>query len=479
MPFPNSARECIGQEQTNNLKAPFIFKCGSRLNVLPHWILKLFNVFNPLPRRPKPAITDNRTKEAMKEFEQLPMLDSSVIEEAKALIEKLNKMTQATSTHASHELPHIGPITSEAHDDNTSEFSGYSILTPSAASKSERDDEKIPLDQQVYAEDQVGVDGVSYVQEFDINCLAIESDLGNSHQNVEGSTTIKHPQEDDIDVSQTENESTNKKRKLVGIVITFEQGVGFDEGQNAVRFVGDHLGDSIGSQAQEIRVLSIEGNGHLEVSTPPHPEPDLESSRLGHDDVELVAKIHRVDGNCRQEDTVKRNAPTASSHELIFSPPYVKLTSLRATLTIQQTELARARTLRALIGPNHAACSGSCLDTDVHEAGKGAPEAENSRPPTLFELIDLAKARLFQELTTHEHHAAPEVSKQISTKKMKGAKSKKAKSTKAKCTSVLAYEKTLVITAAALFIAVLFLVDCLAAMSAARRGHFVGLWLGS
>lgn len=486
MPVPekckraNASCACISHEQTDHVKAPFIFQCGSRLNALPHWIPKLSNIFHLPICLHKPATTDNKTMEAMKEFEQLPMHDASVIEEAKALIEKLNKMTQASSTHAVHELPHIEPVVSEAHDDDASEFSGYSIVTPSAASKSERDDEKIPLDQQVYAGEQIDSSEDPFTLEYDTNGLVIDGDLGDSYPKIEGSTAIKQPLEDDTNVFQTESESANVKRKLVGMVITFEQGVNFDEGQNAVRFVGDHLGASIGSQAKEIRVLSIEGNGHLEVSTPPHPESNLEGSCLGHDAVELVAKIHRVDGNCGQEGSVQGNAPTVSSHKSTFCPPRVNPTSLRAILTFQQTELAKARTLRALIGPNHAAYSGNCPNVDFHEAGKGATTTEDERPPTLFELIDIAKTKLHRELTTtHEHLAAPEGSKQISTKKKKEAKTKQAKSTKSKCASTLAYEKSLVITASVLLFAVLFLVFCLAGMSSARRGHFVGLWLGS
>jgi hypothetical protein len=476
----------LSHEPTNHVEAPFIFQCGSRLNELPHRILKLPNIFHLPICCHKPATTDNKTMEATKEFEQLPMHDSSVIEEAKALIEKLSKMTQASSAHAVHELPHIEPIVSEAHDDDASVFSGYSIVTPSAASKSERDDEKIPLDQQVYAEEQIDSYGGSHAPEFDISGLAIESDIGNSHPKVKGSTTIKQPQEDDTSVFQTESESTNGKRKLVGIVITFEQGVDFDEGQSAVRFVGDHLGVSVGPQAKEIRVLSIEGNGHLEVSTPPRPERDLDSSCLGHDAVELVAKIHRVEGNCREEGNVQGNAPTVSSHESTFFPPCLEpvvtaaTPSLRAILTLQRTELAKARTLRALIGPNHAACFGNCLNVDIQEAGKGATENENDRPPTLSELVDIAKTKLHRKLTTtREHLDAPEISKQISTTKKKAAKAKKAKLTKSKCTSTLACEKTLVITASGLLFVVFFLVFCLAGMSTARRGHFVGLWLGS
>jgi hypothetical protein len=423
--------------------------------------------------------------EAMREFEQLPMHEASVIEEAKALIEKLNKMTQAPSTHAVHELPHIEPVVSEAHDDDASEFSGYSMVTPSAASKSERDDEKIPLDQQVYAEEQIdGYEG-SHALEFDFNGLPIESDIRNSHPEVDGSKHITQPQENDTNVFQTENESANGERKLVGIVITFEQGVDFDECQNAVRFVGGQLGVSVGSQAKEIRVLSIEGNGHLEVSTPPPHQPDLDNSCLGHEGIELVAKIHCVDGNCRQEDIVQGSAPTASCHELKFSPSHVEPVdisakpSLRGILTLQQIELAKARTLRALMAPNHAACSGNCRDMSVREAENGATAIENDRPPTLFELIDIAKTKLHRELTTtHEHLYAPEASEQIISKK-KNVKTKKAKSTKSECESTFAYEKALVITASVLLFAVIFLVFCLAGMSSARRGHFVGLWLGS
>jgi hypothetical protein len=419
--------------------------------------------------------------EAMNEFEQLPMNDPSVIEEAKALIEKLQTITQASATHAVHELPSVEPAVSDDHGDDTSEFSGYSMLTPSAASKSQRDEEKLPLDQQACVEEQVGIDGSSHAPEFDISGLDFDA--------IESSTTIKQPQEDVIKVSQNESEPANSKRKLVGIVITFEQGVDFDEGQHAVRFVGDHLGLSIGSQAKDIRVLSIEGNGHLEVTTPSRPEPALDGSCLGHDFVEVVAKIHRVDGDCRQEDAVQGNAPTVFNHETSFFPPLGEPIGTVATspektaktaLLVQRTRLAKARTLRALIGANNAAYSGTDPDVNVQEAGKGATAAESTKPPSLCRLIDIAKTKIHRELTTHQRLDAPDSSKEISTeqKEVKPRKTKKTKSTTTNCVSTVAYEKFLVITASVLLLAVISLVFCLAGMGTARRGHCVGLWLG-
>lgn len=432
---------------------------STRLNALPHRILRLFNIFHSPFRRRKPTITNNNTMEAMNEFRQLPMHDASVIEEAKALIERLQTVAQASATHAVHELPSIEPAAFDDHGDDTSEISGYSMLTPSAASKSQRDEEKLPSDQEAYPE-------------FDVSGL--------DPQLVKSSTTIKQPQEDVIDISKNESEPENSKRKLVGIVITFEQGVDFDEGQHAVRFVGDHLGLSIGSQAKDIRVLSIEGNGHLEVSTPSRPEPALDGSCLGHDAVELVAKIHRVDGDCRQGDAVQVNAPTVSNNELSFFPPHVEPIGTVATspernaLLVQQIRLAKARTLRALIGPNNAACSGVGLDMNVQETGKGVATAKSTKPPSLWRLIDIAKAKIYRELTTHERFDAPDGSTVISTKQ----KEVEPKSTKTSCASTVAYEKFLVITASVLLFAVISLVFCLAGMSTARRGHCVGLWLG-
>jgi len=444
------------------------------------------STFSVLPlRRRKPAITNNNTMEAMNEFEQLPMNDSSVIEEAKALIEKLQTMTQAsaTSTPAVHELPSVEPAVFDDHGDDTSEFSGYSLLTPSAASKSHRDEEKLPLDQQVCVEEQVDIHGDSNAPEFDISGLDFDA--------IEGSPTIKQPQQDVIDASQNESEPANRKRKLVGIVITFEQGVDFDEGQHAVRFVGDHLGLSIGSQAKEIRVLSIEGNGHLEVSTPSRPEPALDGSDLDYGFVEVVAKIHRVDGDRRQEDAVQGNAPTIFKDESSsFFPPLGEPVGAVATspektaktaLLVQRTRLAKARTLRALIDANNAATYSSVgPDVNVQEAGKGATAAENTKPPSLCRLIDIAKTKIHRELTTHERFDAPDSSKEISTKQkeVKPKKTKKTKSTNTSCVSTVAYEKVLVITASVLLFAVISLVFCLAGMGTARRGHCVGLWLG-
>ncbi|GAB7326601.1 hypothetical protein MBLNU13_g10576t1 [Cladosporium sp. NU13] len=420
--------------------------------------------------------------DALKKFEELPMHDPSTIEEAKALIEKLNMMAQASSTPAVHELPSVEPITSENHDDdNASDFSGYSMLTPSAASKLERDDEKLPLDQQAHVEEQVDIDAEPHASELDVDRLVSEA--------VEHSMTIKQPQEKNTIVFPAEGEPASGKRKLVGIVITFEQAVDFDNGQHAVRFVGDHLGVSLGPQAKEIRVLSIEGDGHLEVSMPPHPEPALENNYPGHDAAELVAQIHRVDTCRTQEDTLHGTTPTVSSHHSSFFPPHVEpivtaatpSPNMRDILLLNRIELARARTLRALVGPNHAACSGNCLYTTLQETGKDATPAEHTRPPTLSELIDIAKAKIHYELTTAEHLDVPDSSKLISTKQkeVKTKKTKKIKSTKSKCTSTLAYEKSLVITASILLLAVISLVFCLAGMSTARRGHFVGLWLGS
>jgi len=422
--------------------------------------------------------------DARNEFEELPMHDPSVIEEAKALIEKLNMMTQASSTRTVHELPSLEPTTTERHDgdddDNASELSGYSMLTPSAASKTERDNEKLPLDQQAHAEEPVIVDGESQVLDFDIDRLVSEA--------IEESMAFEQTQRDDLNVLQTEVEPANGKRKLVGIVITFEQAVDFDNGQTAVRFVGDHLGVSLGPEAKEIRVLSIEGDGHLEVSTPPHPLPPLESTYSGHNAVDLVAQIHRVDTKRTQEDALHGTVPTVSSHHSSFFPPHLEtfdtapMLSDKEMLTFHRTELAKARTLQALVGSSPAVCSGNCLNTNVQEADKSTTAAENTKLPTLSQLIDIAKAKIHRDLTTPERLDAPDSSKQISatkSKEVKTKKTKKIKSTKEKCTSTLAYERFLVGTASVLLFAVISLVFCLAGMSTARRGNFVGLWLGS
>ena len=415
--------------------------------------------------------------DARNEFKELSMHDISVIEEAKALIEKLNTLTEASSARAVHELPSVEPTTSESHDDDgVSDFSGYSMLTPSSPSKPEHDDEMLPLNQQVHVEEQIALDGESHAPEFDVDRIVSEA--------MESNTTVKQPLEDDINVFQAESEPANGKRKLTGVVITFEQAVDFDIGQNAAFSVGDHLGASLGSQAKEIHVLAIEGNGYLEVSIPPHPEPSLESSSPGHETVELVAQIHRVDASRTKEHTLHGSALTVSSHHSSFFPPQVEPIETAATpnvgniLQLNQIELAKARTLRALVGPNNDACSGNCLNMKSQEAGKETTTAENIRPPTLSELIDIAKTKIHRELTNPEHLHAPDAAKEISTKP-KEVKTKKTKSTKKKCTSTLAHERFLVGTASILLLAVISLVFCLASMSTARRGHFLGLWLGS
>lgn len=408
------------------------------------------------------------------------MHDPSIIEEAKSLIEKLNTMTQASSTHGVHELPSVEATTSEHHDeDDGSQFSGYSMLTPSAASKSERDDEKLPLDEQVHVEEPVNLDAEPRAPEIDLDRLVSEAFID--------SMALKQTHEDDTNIFQAESEPINEKRKLVGIVITFEQAVDFDNGQTAVRFIGDHLGVSLGPEAKEIRVLSIEGDGHLEVSTPPHPQPPLEGTYPGHDAVDLVAQIHRVDTSRTQEDTLHATAPNVSSHHSSFFPPPLEtfatapILSDKETLTFHRTELAKARTLQVLVSSSPPVCSGNCLSMNDQEAGKSATAAENTKLPTLSQLIDIAKAKVHRDLTTTERLDVPDSSKQISTKQKeaKTKKTKKVKSTTKKCTSTLAYERFLVGTASVLLFMVISLVFCLAGMSTARRGHFVGLWLGS
>jgi hypothetical protein len=153
----------------------------------------------------------------------------------------------------------------------------------------------------------------------------------------------------------------------------------------------------------------------------------------------------------------------------------------KETLTFHRTELAKARTLQVLVSSSPPVCSGNCLSMNDQEAGKSATAAENTKLPTLSQLIDIAKAKVHRDLTTTERLDVPDSSKQISTKQKeaKTKKTKKVKSTTKKCTSTLAYERFLVGTASVLLFMVISLVFCLAGMSTARRGHFVGLWLGS
>ena len=233
--------------------------------------------------------------------------------------------------------------------------------------------------------------------------------------------------------------------------------------------------------------MSIEGDGHLEVSTPPHPEPPLEGTCPSHDAVDLVAQIHRVDTSRTQEDTLHATASKVSSHHSSFFPPHLEafavapLLSDKEMLTFHRTELAKARTLQALVGSSNTADPGNFLNMNGHDAGKSATAAGNTKLPTLSQLIDIAKAKIHRELTTPERLDAPDSSKQISTKQkeVKTKKTKKIKSTAKKCTSTLAYERFLVGTASVLLFVVISLVFCLAGMSTARRGHFMGLWLGS
>lgn len=445
------------------------------------------DTFHPSTRTPHHQEDSHHTQQAMDATinpEEGPAYESSLIQEAKTLIEKLNTMAQRASAQAAHEHTHVEPTVPDDFTDNASEFSGYSLLTPSATSKSERTEEKSRSDQQVTVDEQSEFDEIPELVPGELipGDLDFNLDVSGFDHNGEGSQPINQVQEDDKNVSQIESKPENKplskKRKLIGIVITFDQGVDFDEGQTAVRFISDHLGLSCGSQVREMRVLSIEGDGHLEVSTPPRPESQPGSIPPGHEAVELVAKIHCIAEEDGQEDRIQGRVATVSSirksstsSALVESASLPVMPTDRTTLLHHRTELAKARTVRALVGSRSAACSGNCLDPDVQGAAKfSGIDDDSDTSPTLSQLINIAKAEIYEELTHRDCLITSGVAKKIITKQ-EGTKTIHTKLTEDKGISDIH------LVGGWLIVVVLLL--CIMAMIAAPSGHCVGFWVGA
>ncbi len=79
---------------------------------------------------------------------------------AKVLTEKLDTMAQRSSAHQRMSKHISSLLFLMTFTDNASEFSAYSLLTPSATSKSERNEEESLSEEQAPVEDQTEIDEI-------------------------------------------------------------------------------------------------------------------------------------------------------------------------------------------------------------------------------------------------------------------------------------------------------------------------------
>ena len=322
----------------------------------------------------------------------VPIHDSSIIQEAKALIEKLNNLTQAASTHAQH--------AASDHDDNAIDSSGYSMLTPPSASVSERNVEDLPSIQQVHVQDLHTIKPVVSDLDFALDLLeSIRHDKGNmatmqSHENI-------------MEALKTGSGSASKKVKLVDTATSPEQTIDLDKGPNIAQFVGDHIALSLDLQTKEACVLSVEGHGPLEVSLLPRPKPDLDCDLPARGDQEQFAKIHRTEKMSKQEDAVREGVPTKCVCKSSDCPAFVESISdpampeHKASLGAHRRRLANARALRAPVNSERCACSGTLLDTHTKEAIEDM-RLMSLRSPTLSRITKPELSRIHLELAAHE-----------------------------------------------------------------------------
>lgn len=177
------------------------------------------------------------------------------------------------------------------------------MLTPSAASTLEHDENKSLPGQQVSAEGEVEV-GVGFFAAELNGCgpkLHDDGDASSSHRHEDGGAAAEQSLMDHSDDLQTECDPTSQKPKLIGIVMTFDQGVDSEEGQKAVRLIGDQLSSSLGAQTGNVGILSIEGQGHLQVETYQYPEPYVHLYPVDNCG-ELVVISHLPDDKCERQD---------------------------------------------------------------------------------------------------------------------------------------------------------------------------------
>jgi hypothetical protein len=370
---------------------------------------------------------------------------------------------------------------SEDLNDTSSEFSGYSMVTPSATSTSELEESKpLPHPQ---AQEKVGVEGheVSHVPQLGAGGFNIDIDASNDQQPGESDSAAKEPSEDDTNVLHTGCESGNQKSKLIGIVITFEHGAYSDEGHGPVRYIGDHLAVRLGSQVGKANVLSIEGQGRLEVDVTPETEPQVHLHSDDHRG-EHVVTLRCIDEDCKPGDQPQASARIVSTMILPFSHSMLDPVDTPPIMPedcslFEPTDLQKARTLRALLDSKIFACSSIPFEKTAQPAAKSPATISSDIAPTLSQLIDIAKIRIHRELTKHEHFNSFDSPESTGV----GQKTSKIeiRSLKGKVAMRLDRENLLIFSTSALLLTVVSLVLCIVGMSAKTQGHCVGIWLGS
>jgi hypothetical protein len=402
--------------------------------------------------------------------------DSLVRQEVKALIEKLNLVLQVSSTGAVN-----SPILRQPEDvnDTSSEFSGYSMVTPSATSTVELDQGESLPDQQVQEKGGLEIDGVSQAPQLDSSEYKTDGDIGINKQYGEDDLTAKESPKDDIDVVHVECESSNQKSKLIGMLATFEHPVECDRREAIFQEIAFHLRHLLDREAGDVHVSSIEGQGHLEVQAISDLEPRV---HLQPNDScgKLVANLRCMPDKSMPQDSPRDSArivSTAISSGLpqildpVGPPPDLP------TYSSPRTELAKARTLRALLDSKALSGSGSSFDKTSQDTAKNPEPIFSNNVPTLSQLIDIAKVKIHRELTMHEHVNSSDSLE--STAAVQKTSKIGIKSLKGKAAMHLDRESFLIFSTSALLLTVVSLVICIASMSAKTQGHCVGIWLGA
>lgn len=344
--------------------------------------------------------------ETAKPAAELSSHDLSVIQEAKALIEKLNAVMQSAERQQT-QLESTPP--NDDHD-TASNFSGYSMLTPSTRTKSDREQGKSLTEQPVLPGPHVEESVVSKAPELERSAYDFGTVQSDDQQQGKNSTTAEYAPVKGMPVLQEESKPTNQKSKLVGIVITLGQGIDMDQGEKAIRFIGDHLSLISELPAEDIRVLSLAGDESLEVALAPQPEPDHDHfAGLGKSD-DLVATINRANGNRKKQDSASEHAPALPTDDFPFLPFPSELPDLPYTpgkkeeLLSKRIELEEARTLRSLIGSRDKICSCNGFLSHTEPAPRIPDSLASNGSPKLSDLISFAKAKVQHELTAARVH---------------------------------------------------------------------------
>jgi hypothetical protein len=403
--------------------------------------------------------------------------DPLVIQEAKAPIEKPNLVLQVSTTSTLQQPAQPQDAACDDINDTSSEFSGYSMVTPSATSTSGLEEDKPLSGSQAHEKAGVEGDGVFHAPQLGAGESNIDIDAGNNQQHEKSDAIAKEPSKDDTNVLHTECEPSTQNPKLIGMVVTFEHGVGLDEGQEALQYMAARLGSQVGN----VNVLSIEGQGKLGVELTPNIGTQVHSHSDDHCG-EHVVTIRCIEEDCKPGDQPQASARIVSTVMLPFShstsdpvdtPPIWP----DDCSSFHPTELEKARTLRALLGSKTASCSGLTFDKTAQDAAKSLGRMSSDNVPTLSLLIETAKLKIFRELTKHDHVDGCDCLEPTAV----AQKTSKIKITslKGKTAMRLDRESSLIISTSALMLTVISLVLYIVAMRAKAQGHCVGIWLGS